>query len=280
VAAIARRAHAARPDTLVIAESNLNDAKVVRRDGYACDATWADDFHHALHVLLTGEREGYYAHFGAVGQLAQAFDRPYVHPANAADDVEPERFVVFCQNHDQVGNRAFGDRLPPPVRRLAAFCSLLSPFTPMLFMGEEYGEDAPFQFFSDHIDAKIARATREGRRREFAAFAQFGREVPDPQDVATFERSKLTRRVDPAVRDLYGRLLETRRTLPAGPVATEHDEGERWLRVRRGASELLANFADAERRLPCASDVVLSTHDVEARGGAIVLPPFSGALIG
>src|SRR5581483_10637592 len=120
-----------------------------------------------------------------------------------ADDVAPDRFVVFCQNHDQVGNRAFGDRLPPSARPLAAFCTLLSPFTPMLFMGEEYGEDAPFQFFSDHIDKKIAEATRQGRREEFAAFASFGHEIPDPQALETFERSRLTRRGDPALSALY-----------------------------------------------------------------------------
>ena len=111
-----------------------------------------------------------------------------------AEDVPPERFVVFSANHDQVGNRAFGDRLPVETRPLAALCTLLSPFTPMLFQGDEHGEQAPFQFFSDHIDEDIATATREGRRREFAAFAEFrGREVPDPQDPATFEASKLTR---------------------------------------------------------------------------------------
>jgi maltooligosyltrehalose trehalohydrolase len=111
---------------------------------------------------------------------------------------------VFAQNHDQVGNRALGDRLPAAARPLAAFCTLLSPFTPMLFMGEEHGEESPFQFFSDHIDEKIAVATREGRRREFAAFAAFaGEEVPDPQDRATFERSKLSRRGHAGLRNLY-----------------------------------------------------------------------------
>ena len=129
-----------------------------------------------------------------MAQLAKAFHRPHVHDGDysefrrrrfgaPADDVPPRRFVVFSQNHDQVGNRAFGDRLPEPARPLAAFCTLLSPFVPLLFMGEEYGETAPFQFFSDHIDKRIADATREGRRREFAAFAEFGEEVPDPQDV-------------------------------------------------------------------------------------------------
>ncbi len=175
------------------------------RGGWGCDAAWADDFHHSLRVLLTGDREGYYAEFGGLADLAKAFHRPHVHDGQystfrhrrfgaKADDVPPERFVVFSSNHDQVGNRAFGDRLPVELRPLAAICTLLSPFTPMLFQGEEYGEDAPFMFFSDHIDEDIAAATREGRRREFAAFAEFrGREVPDPQDPATFEASKLTR---------------------------------------------------------------------------------------
>lgn len=264
VAAIARRVHAANPRALVIAESNLNDAKVVRASGYGCDATWADDFHHALHVLLTGEREGYYRHFGAVAQLAAAFHRPYVRPPSPADDVEAPRFVVFSQNHDQVGNRAFGDRLPEPARRLAALCTLLSPFTPMLFMGEEYGEPAPFQFFSDHIDAKIARATRDGRRREFAAFSQFGREVPDPQDEATFTRSKLTRVEVPGMRELYRELLALRRDLPAEASVVTFDEGERWLRVRRGPVELVCNFSDRQLRLP----------------GAATMPPLSGAVVG
>jgi maltooligosyltrehalose trehalohydrolase len=195
VEAIARRVHDANPRALVIAESGLNDPRVMRpreRGGYGCDSAWADDFHHALRTLVTDERDGYYAEFGRIAQIAKAYRRPYVHDGcyssfrkrrfgAPADDLPPERFVVFAQDHDQVGNRAYGDRLPGPARPLAAFCTLLSPFTPMLFMGEEYGEQAPFQFFSDHIDKKIAEATRTGRRQEFAAFASFGEEIPDPQ---------------------------------------------------------------------------------------------------
>ena len=160
-------------------------------------------------MLLTGETEGWYEEFDSIALLAKAFQRPHVHDGTystfrkrrfgaPADDMPPERFVVFSADHDQVGNRALGDRLPVETRPLAAFCTLLSPFTPMLFQGEEYGERAPFQFFTDHIDPEIADATREGRRREFAAFAEFsGEEVPDPQDRATFERSKLTRAGEP-----------------------------------------------------------------------------------
>ena len=212
MAEIARRVHAARPGALVIAESGLNDPKVMRvpeLGGYGCDAAWADDFHHALRTLLTGDTGGWYAEFDSLALLAKAYQRPHVHDGTyskfrkrrfgaPADDVPPERFVVFSADHDQVGNRALGDRLPVETRALAAFCTLLSPFTPMLFQGEEYGERAPFQFFSDHIDPEIATATRDGRRREFAAFAEFsGEEVPDPQDEQTFLRSKLTREGEP-----------------------------------------------------------------------------------
>jgi maltooligosyltrehalose trehalohydrolase len=269
IAAVARRVHEVREDALVIAESGLNDPRVMRAPecgGYGCDAAWADDFHHALRTLVTDERDGYYVEFGRVAQLAKAFHRPHVHDGDyssfrgrrfgaPAEDVLPERFVVFSQNHDQVGNRAVGDRMPSDARALAAFCTLLSPFVPLLFMGEEYGEQAPFQFFSDHIDVEIAEATREGRRKEFAAFAQFSQiEVPDPQDVATFERSKLRRERDDALAALYSELLAVRHELPAGEAEEiSFDESERWLRVRRGTFELVANFGSEPLRLPCES---------------------------
>jgi maltooligosyltrehalose trehalohydrolase len=296
VAAIARRVHQAAPGALVIAESGLNDPKVIRgreRGGYACDGAWADDFHHALRVLLTGYREGYYEEFGCVAQLAKAFHRPHVHDGDyssfrrrcfgaPADDVPPERFVVFGQNHDQVGNRAYGDRLPDRARPLAAFCTLLSPFVPLLFMGEEYGEAAPFQFFSDHIDEKIATATREGRRREFAAFAQFGEEIPDPQSPATFQASKLTRAGDPDLRRLYSDLLRARRELPGGDAdAISFDEEARWLRVRRGDAELVCNFADSVRSVPCRGERIALRTDASTaiEPGAVRLAPLSGALV-
>ncbi|MGH2944757.1 MAG: malto-oligosyltrehalose trehalohydrolase [Solirubrobacteraceae bacterium] len=287
VAAIARRAGG-----LVIAESGTNDPKVVT--DWRCDAAWADDFHHALRVLLTGDREGYYEEFGTLAALAKTFARPHYHDGTystfrrrrhgaPAGHVPPERFVVFCQNHDQVGNRAFGDRLPPRARPLAAFCTLLAPFTPMLFQGEEHGERAPFQFFSDHVDEEIATATREGRRREFAAFAQFGEEVPDPQDPATFERSKLTREGEPpGLRDLYAALLHTRRELPPGDAdRIEFDEHAGWLRADRGPFALLANFGDRDVHVPVDRTVetVLATDHATLEPGYVILPPLSGALV-
>jgi maltooligosyltrehalose trehalohydrolase len=297
VEAVARRVHALGRRKFVIAESGLNDPRVTRAHrygGYGCDAAWADDFHHALRTLITHEHDGYYSEFGRVAQLAKAFHRPHVHDGGysefrkrrfgaPAEDVPPRRFVVFCQDHDQVGNRAFGDRLPPEARPLAAFCVLLSPFTPMLFMGEEYGEDAPFQFFSDHIDKRIAAATRKGRRAEFAAFASFGEEIPDPQDVATFDASKLTRRVDPQLATLYAELLRVRRLLPAERVdAIEFDEDERWLRVQRGGYQLACNFGAGELALRAqGARMILRTHNEAAvRRGRLILPSLSGVLLG
>jgi maltooligosyltrehalose trehalohydrolase len=297
--ALAERVHGRNHRALVISESGLNDPKVTRpgkAGGYGHDAAWADDFHHALRVLLTGDNAGYYEEFGRVEQLAKAYRRPFVHDGDystfrrrrfgaPADDRPVQEFVVFDQNHDQVGNRAFGDRLPDEARPLAAFCTLLSPFVPMLFMGEEYGEPAPFQFFTDHIDEKIAVATRDGRRREFAAFAEFSaEEVPDPQDPATFERSKLTRRADAGISALYAKLLAARRELPAGADvdAVDCDAAVPWLRVRRGRFTLACNFAAAPATVPVdgGRELVLSTHDgARLDNGGVALPARAGALL-
>jgi maltooligosyltrehalose trehalohydrolase len=295
VAEVSERVHAANPSALVIAESGLNDPRVIRppaEGGWGCDAQWADDFHHSLRTLLTKDRDGYYEEFGSIADLAKSYIRPFVHDGQyssfrrrrfgaPAADRPPEQFVVFSQNHDQVGNRALGDRLPAEARPLAAFCVLLSPFTPLLFMGEEYGEEAPFRFFTDHIDARIATATREGRRREFAAFAAFGEEVPDPQDRATFERSRLTGRGDPAVRRLYSSLIAAREVVGGESEILDADEESRVLRVRRGEHELLANFASAARTLarPADSELLLSTHPVDLTEEALGLPGLAGALL-
>jgi maltooligosyltrehalose trehalohydrolase len=295
IAAVARRAHGADHRSLVIAEWALNDAKVMRpreRGGWGCDAAWADEFHHALKTVLTGEREGYYEDFGRLAQLAKAFHRPYVYDGQysphrkrrfgaPAGDLPPEAFVVFTQNHDQVGNRALGDRPAAAFRPLAALCTLLSPYVPMLWQGEEYGEPAPFQFFSDHIDEEIAEATREGRKREFEAFASFaGADVPDPQDPRTFMNSKLTRERDQDTQAMYKALLEARRHLPSGDVDhVSFDEDGRWLHVQRGAFTIVANFsADAEHRT-AAGEVVVAAGDAALHGDEVVVGPMSGALV-
>ena len=296
VAEIARRVHAIRPGALVIAESGMNDPKVMRprdRGGMACDAAWADDFHHALRTLITEDHDGYYADFGTIAQFAKALHRPHVDDGGfspfrrkrfgaPAEDIGVERFVVFSQDHDQVGNRAYGDRMPSPARPLAAFWTLLSPFVPMLFMGEEYGELAPFQFFSNHIDPEIAEATRTGRREEFASFAEFGGEIPDPEDPATFIRSKLSRHGDPGLDRLYRALIEARRRLAPGEFSEiDFSDEEGWVRARRGAHTLLGNFATGPTRLACeGSEIELCAGgEAHLEGGYITLPGMSAALI-
>jgi maltooligosyltrehalose trehalohydrolase len=223
----------------VIAESDQNDPRLLTgaaRGGYGIDAQWADDFHHAVHAHLTGERQGYYEDFGSAWQIARALETPFVyagdysvhrgrhHGAPLPPDVGPDRFVVCVQNHDQVGNRARGDRLStlvrePAAQRLAACLLLLAPYLPLLFMGQEYGEEHPFPFFCSFGDKGLMQAVREGRSREFAAFAWQG-EVPDPNAEATFASARLdwswpdgTPRA--GLRRLYRDLLAAREAWPA-----------------------------------------------------------------
>jgi len=191
---------------------------------------WLDDLHHALHVALTGEQDGYYGEFdGSMARIATELSRP-----------EGARIVAAAQNHDQVGNRALGDRLPDPKRRVAASVVLFSAYTPLLFQGEEYGETAPFRFFTNHVDPFIADATRDGRRREFEGFAGFRGEVPDPQDAESFELSKL---IPGEPERLYVDLLRLRRELPR-ELAVVYDEDARTVTLRRGRATLEADFAN------------------------------------
>jgi maltooligosyltrehalose trehalohydrolase len=192
----------------LIAESSLNDPKVVMPPGlggWGHDAHWNDDFHHALHAILTGERDGYYADFGGVEHLARAYADGYVYEGehsvfrgrrhgSSSRHLRGDQLVVFSQNHDQVGNRALGDRLSSTLSfeqlKLVAGAVLLSPYIPLLFMGEEYGETAPFQYFISHSDPDLVEAVRKGRAEEFASFG-WTADVPDPQDEKTFLRAKL-----------------------------------------------------------------------------------------
>jgi maltooligosyltrehalose trehalohydrolase len=249
----------------LIAESDLNDPRVIRSPavgGYGMDAQWNDDFHHVLHVLLTGEQQGYYEdyHRGVAGlhQLAKAYRENFVHTGeysrnrlrthgDRAVDCHPSQFVVFTQNHDQVGNRMKGDRfshlLSWEAQRLAAAMLLLSPSIPMLFMGEEYGETAPFLFFISHGDAQLVESVRAGRKREFEGFLHQG-EPPDPQAIETFESSKLNwdlRQVPPH-RNLwlfYQQLLQLRTEHPALGCGDRENmevsvlEAEGILKIRR-----------------------------------------------
>jgi maltooligosyltrehalose trehalohydrolase len=230
------RVKSARPDALVTSEMEPDDWRPI--DDWGHDAQWADRSHHELHVLLTGERDGYYAGRGSLDALAEDL-RGRGH--------RPEQLIVCAQNHDQVGNRALGDRLPKDALRVAAAVTLFSPCTPLLFMGEEYAEQHPFQFFTDHIDPLIADATREGRRKEFEGFASFaGEDVPDPQSEETFLRSKLSWQLDEQQLAFYRGLLRLRRELPRELDARV--EG-RTLRLRRGEVELVADFERREVEL-------------------------------
>ncbi len=233
---LGRRVRAVNPRALVIDEIGTGDLRPLRAWGH--DAQWEDALHHSTHTLLTGEHEGYYADYGRISDLARELER-----------AEGRRFVVCAQNHDQVGNRPFGDRLHGRDLRLAAFCAVLSRGTPLLFQGEEYDEQHPFQYFTDHIDPKVAELTRTGRREEFAAFSGFGAsELPDPQDPASFERSKLDPgRGDAAHLEFYRSLLALRRELPDELTVVEADEQRRLIRWRRGRVELAANFSDRQQ---------------------------------
>lgn len=260
--AVHQRAEALRRRVWVIAESDLNDPRLIRAPelgGFGMDAQWSDDFHHALHSLLTGESGGYYRDFGKVADLAKAMRDGFVHEGTYSEfrrrrhgmparDVSPVRFVVFAQNHDQVGNRLLGERLSSLVSyeqlKLAAGVVLLSPYLPLLFMGEEHGERAPFQYFVSHSDEELISAVRDGRQREFASF-DWKEPPPDPQQEATFVRSRVggaTLEEHKALRALYSELIRLRKEQPALMTPEERNidaygfENERILVMRRWSS--------------------------------------------
>jgi maltooligosyltrehalose trehalohydrolase len=192
----------------LIAESDMNDVKVIsdyNKGGYGLDGQWLDDFHHAVHTLATGEKEGYYQDYGEISQLAKTFKQGFIYDGiyseyrkkrvgNKPETVSPGQLVVCLQNHDQTGNRMLGERLSQLVSfemlKLAVGTLLTSPYVPMLFMGEEYGEEQPFLYFVSHTDPELVKAVQEGRKNEFKSF-DWGDEVPDPQSEETFNQSKL-----------------------------------------------------------------------------------------
>ena len=288
----------------LIAESDLNDPKIVARrevGGYGMDAQWSDDFHHALHAVLTGERSGYYGDFGSLEQLATALRRAFVYAGDFAPDrgrrhgrlpspdIPGWRFLGYLQDHDQVGNRAVGERsshlLEPDLLKVAAALVLTAPFVPMLFMGEEWGASSPFQYFTDHPDAELGQAVSEGRRREFASFGWAPEDVPDPQAVETFERSRLDwdemGAGDHADLLAWHRdLIRLRRSLPdltdgrLDRVQVDVDEPERHLLVRRGLVTVAVNLGDSPWALPSDSGrvVLSSTRDVAVDEKSVKLP--------
>jgi len=220
----------------IVAESDQNDAKLVRKPehgGYGYDGVWSDDFHHAVHAVLTHERDGYYQDYGNIEQILKALNEGFVFqgehfeywnkPRGTECGDVPRSAHVFClQNHDQVGNRPKGDRLnaivPRGAHKAAAALLLLAPETPLLFMGQEYGEKNPFLFFADFGDPALQKAVVEGRRNEFEKFDW--KEVPDPQDPQTFVRSKLSWRLDENILEWYWKLMELRKKFVAGSERT------------------------------------------------------------
>lgn len=245
----------------LIAESDLNDSRIVmprKSWGYGIDGVWCDDFHHALHTLLTGEDRGYYRDFGKVGHMAKSMAEGFVYTGeyswfrkrnhgNSSKDVPAHQMIAFSQNHDQTGNRMLGERLSTLVSfealKLAAGAVLLSPYIPMLFMGEEYGEDTPFLYFVSHSDPDLIDAVRQGRKKEFQEFKWHG-EPPDPQSIETFMKSKIDwqKRKEGNHRillDFYKNLILLRKKTPALShpdkrcLSVDSLKGEKVLFVRR-----------------------------------------------
>lgn len=265
---INREVHALQVETgrpyLMIAESDLNDPQLVRSkaaNGYGFDSQWSDDFHHSLVSVLTGDTSGYYADFGRLADLSKSLTQVFVYGGEYSgfrgrshgrpvQNLPGWHFCGYSQNHDQVGNRAKGERLihltDQPRAKIAAALTLLSPFLPMLFQGEEWGASTPFQYFTDHEDEALGRLVSEGRRKEFAAFGWKPEDVPDPQAASTFEASKLKweelRQPEHAemlkwYRDLIA-LRRSKRDLTSGvleEVDVHFDESEKWFSMRRGS---------------------------------------------
>ena len=252
----------------LIAESDLHDPRVIRSRplGFGIDAQWSDDLHHALRTALTEERRGYYIDYGGLPDVAAALQRGWPHArgwsdyrgrthGRAFDDLPGWKLLGYAQNHDQVGNRAVGDRLMPAQLKVASAIYLTAPFVPMVFMGEEWGATTPFQYFTSHHDHDLARAVSDGRRREFADFGFDASDVPDPQDPATFDRSKLD--WSELEKPIHAELLEWYRSLIALRHATPELLDGRLdhvqatveggvLRVRRGPIQIVADFRTLE----------------------------------
>lgn len=298
---------------VVIAESDLNDPRVVRNweiGGFGFDAQWSDDFHHALHAVLTGETEGYYADFGCLSDLTLALEQNFVYAGRysryrgrrhgrTALGLSGHRFIGYLQNHDQLGNRAQGKRsshlMSQGRLKVGAALVLTAPFVPMLFQGEEWGATAPFQFFTDFENTELANAVREGRRTEFAGFGWAPNEIPDPQDPATFERSRpnwseLARSPHTELLDWHRQLIRLRRAHSAltdgrlDRVETRCDEEARWLVVERGPITVACNLAERAQLVPLTSaqpgEVRLASEPgIDLRDGGVWLPQYSVVII-
>jgi maltooligosyltrehalose trehalohydrolase len=291
---------------VLIAESDLNDPRFVtprEAGGLGLDAQWSDDFHHSLFAALTPEPDGgYYSDFGTLAKLAKSLEQTFVYDGVYSDyrrrvhgrpaaHLSQHRFLGYIQNHDQVGNRARGERLSEDVgfdrAKISAALVLLGPFVPMLFQGEEWAASSPFRYFAHHEDPEMARAVSEGRKSEFEAFGWNPDMIPDPESRDTFEHSRLrweeiARQPHAEMLTWYRNLIRLRRSTPClnngepGNTRVTYDETERWLRMRRGSISALCNLGRSSRSFPITpwTEIVLASHsDVRANGEVINLPP-------
>ena len=297
---------------VLIPESDLNDPRLLwprERGGFQLDAQWSDDFHHALHTVLTGESSGYYSDFGSMDDLAKALRRAFVYDGKfskhrrrkhgrAPAGLSGHRFLGYLQNHDQVGNRAKGERSSQLMSlgrlKIGAALVLTSPFLPMLFQGEEWGASTPFFYFTDYQEPELANAVREGRCREFAAFGWKPEEAADPQARETFEQSKLNwpeiaRAPHAEILDWHKNLIRLRRNEPdlsdgrMERVLTRFDEARRWLVVERGAVSVACNLSDKSETVPIRAGnyhaLLVSETDVKISSDKTLLPPESVAVL-
>jgi maltooligosyltrehalose trehalohydrolase len=295
----------------LIAESDLNDPRVVmprEAGGFGFNAQWSDDFHHAVHTLLTGENAGYYADFGRMEDLAAALKDVFVYGGRESAHrgrahgkpvrgLSAHRFIACIQNHDQVGNRAKGGRIGALAgvarQKIGAALLLCGPSIPMLFQGEEFGAATPFQYFTDHSDSELGDAVSKGRREEFAAFGWKPEEVPDPQDAATFEASRLnwSEIEQPGHRDVlawYRRLIALRRSTPAltsgnlDAVHVDFSEPDQWLVLYRGQIAVACNFSKSSRSIAlrfAARALLTSEPDITVTESQLELAPESVTIL-
>ncbi|MFF5036453.1 malto-oligosyltrehalose trehalohydrolase [Nocardia salmonicida] len=302
-------AHLGRPLSL-IAESDLNDPRLITpraAGGYGLTGQWNDDLHHAVHTAVSGERQGYYADFGSLACLMHTLTHGFFHAATYSsfrgrthgapiprDLVPGSALLGYTCNHDQIGNRAIGDRpsdyLTPGQLAVKAALVLLSASTPMLFMGEEWGARTPFQFFTSHTDPVVAAATATGRRAEFAQHGWSSEEVPDPQDPATFTRSKLDwteigREPHARLLACYRGLLALRASRPefTDPwlqrVWADYDEAQRWFILRRGRISVVCNLAEDEVVIPVHGRVLLAWSPATESGAGTLISGHSFAVL-
>ena len=304
-------AHLRRPLTL-IAESDLNDQKLISprsAGGYGLQAQWDDDVHHAVHAAVSGERQGYYGDFGSLSCLAHTFTHGFFHDGSYSSfrgrlhgrpidvrRIPASSLLAYTCTHDQIGNRAIGDRpgtyLGTGQLAVKAALVLTSPFTPMLFMGEEWGASTPFQFFTSHPEPELAIATAEGRKAEFESHGWDSADIPDPQDPETFTRSKLQwaetdSEQHARLLDCYRALLRFRRDQPditdpwLSGVSADYDEDERWIVVRRGRFRIACNLGPDAVVVPVGGEPVLwwDTPTPNETGAATTIPGHSFAVL-